>query len=128
MSTTDIQISAEEQLLSYCKENIAKQDKKHCFYKAKLGAYELFKRHGLPHVSNENWKYTNISQKLKNIPLRSHDHSVPLNVNNFINNFDIMRKLKDTNDTVLVFTVAEIALTYFFIRYCAGSLETLSRV
>lgn len=103
MSTADIQMSAEDQLLSYCKENIVAQNKKHCFYNAKLGAYELFKRHGLPSVNNENWKYTNISQKLQNIPARSHAHSVPLNVNNFINNFDIMRKLRDTNDTVLVF-------------------------
>lgn len=103
MSIADIQISAEEQLLSYCKENIIAQDKKHTFYKAKLGAYELFKRHRLPRVSNENWKYTNLSQKLEKIPVRSYVHSVPLNVNNFINNFDIMRKLKDTNDTVLVF-------------------------
>ena len=103
MSTTDIQIGAEEQILSYCKKNIATQDKKHCFYNARLDAYELFKRDGLPGVKNENWKYTNILQKLESIPVRSHTHSAPLNVNNFINNFDIMRKLKDTNDTVLVF-------------------------
>ena len=96
-------MSAEDQLLSYCKENIVAQNKKHCFYNAKLGAYELFKKHGLPSVNNENWKYTNISQKLQSIPARSHAHSVPLNLNNFINNFDIMRKLRDTNDTVLVF-------------------------
>jgi len=108
MSTTDIQIGAEEQILSYCKKNIATQDKKHCFYNSRLDAYELFKRDGLPGVKNENWKYTNILQKLESIPVRSQTHSAPLNVNNFINNFDIMRKLRDTNDTVLVFMDGKI--------------------
>ncbi len=68
-----------------------------------MGAYELFKKHKLPTQKNENWKYTSILQKLSSLPESSSDIQVPQNLNNFINNFEIMKKLKDLHDTVLVF-------------------------
>jgi Fe-S cluster assembly protein SufD len=92
-----------QELQSYCREYFFSQDKNSKLYNIRLGAYELFKINGLPNSKDENWKYTNISQKIDTIPEYSNNLPVPLNINNFINNFDIMKKLKETNDTVLVF-------------------------
>ena len=126
MSDTNINQDIGQQLLSYCKDDIFSQDKKSDLYGIRLGAYELFKKHGLPTSKNENWKYTNISQKLKKIPELTSDSPVPLNLNNFINNFDIMRKLKDTNDTVLVFMDGSLQMQLSIIDKNLKNIEIVS--
>ena len=56
MSDTNINQDIGQQLLSYCKDDIFSQDKQSDLYGIRLGAYELFKKHGLPTSKNENGK------------------------------------------------------------------------
>ena len=103
MLAEDKNINVEEQIISYCKDNICSQDIKHPLYPSRLGAYELFRAHGLPTTRNEQWKYTNIAAKLEKIPSQSEIKPVPVNLDNFINNFEIVKKAKENKDSVLVF-------------------------
>ncbi len=103
MLTEEKNINVEEQVIAYCKDNIINQDIKHPLYPARLGAYELFRVHGLPTTRNEQWKYTNITSKLERIPSQSDVKPVPVNLDNFINNFEIVKKAKENKDSVLVF-------------------------
>mgnify|MGYP005657857231 FL=1 len=56
-----------QQLQSHCREYFFSQEKNSKLYNIRLGAYELFKINGLPNSKDENWKYTNISQKIDTI-------------------------------------------------------------
>ena len=103
MLAEDKKIDVEEQIIAYCKSHIGSQDIKHPLYPVRLGAYELFKAQGLPTTRNEQWKYTNIVSKLEKIPSQSLSKPVPVNLDNFINNFEIVKKAKANNDSVLVF-------------------------
>ena len=103
MLAEDKKIDVEEQIIAYCKSHIGNQDIKHPLYPVRLGAYELFKSQGLPTTRNEQWKYTNIVSKLEKIPSQSLSKPVPVNLDNFINNFEIVKKAKANNDSVLVF-------------------------
>ena len=102
MLTEEKNINVEEQVVAYCKDNIINQDIKHPLYPARLGAYELFRAHGLPTTRNEQWKYTNISSKLERIPSQSDVKPVPVNLDNFINNFEIVKKAKENKDLSLI--------------------------
>ena len=103
MLAEDKKIDVEEQIITYCKNHIVSQDIKHPLYPVRLGAYELFKAQGLPTTRNEQWRYTNIVSKLEKIPSQSLSKPVPVNLDNFINNFEIVKKAKENNDSVLVF-------------------------
>ena len=95
MLAEDKKIDVEEQIITYCKNIIGSQDIKHPLYPVRLGAYELFKAQGLPTTRNEQWRYTNIVSKLEKIPSQSLSKPVPVNLDNFINNFEIVKKAKE---------------------------------
>jgi len=105
----------DQEILNLCNDKIdSLSDCNDDISRIRKEAFKKYSKNGLPNRLQESWKYTNIHKKLNKIPVPDKIYPIPVNVENFINNFDIMRKLKSDNDIVIVFMdghfVSELSL------------------
>ncbi len=89
----------------------------------KREAFKRYSKKGLPNRFEESWKYTNIHKKLPNIPVSDKNYPIPLNVDNFINSFDIMSKIKSDNDILIVFMDGQFIPELSTLEYSKNGME-----